>query len=241
MLSFLLVHGAWHDRRCWEPLVSVLRARGHNVAAPTLPGHGSETRNPFSVSMKVYGAHVNAVASALPGEVICVGHSLGGMVISQAAELRPELYHRLVFLAAIVPDGKSGLAKIAGRDTETLLVPERVSVNWWKGTMSVPPENVHPIFYQDCPQDMMPGVISTLCPQPIRAMLSPVRTTEGRFGSVSKAYLECSEDRAISLSHQREMQTYTQFDKVDCLPSSHSPFLSMPERMADALEKLAKD
>lgn len=238
MASFLLVHGAWHDRRCWDFVTNILRNRGHNVAAPTLPGHGDKKRNAFLVSMTSYAQHVVDVAASLPGDLVCVGHSMGGMVMSQSAEMRPDLFHQLVYLTAFVPDGKSHLVGLAKGDRESL-VEASMQSHIPRGVSTIEKSAAKELFYHDCDEGLVGMAKSQLCPQPVRASLGKVHTTPTRFGSVRKSYIECSDDKAITLQYQRVLQKNAHFDNVRSLQSSHSPFLSMPEKTANVLEELA--
>lgn len=238
MASFLLVHGAWHDRRCWDFVTNILRERGHNVAAPTLPGHGDKKRSAFLVSMTSYAQHAVDVASSLPGDLVCEGHSMGGMVMSQAAEMRPDLFRQLIYLTAFVPDGKSHLVGLAKGDKASL-VEASMQQHLLKGVSTIPESAAKELFYHDCGDDVVEMAKSQLCPQSVRASFGKVRTTPERFGSVRKSYIECSEDKAITVQYQRELRKNACFDNVRSLRASHSPFLSMPEKMSDVLEELA--
>jgi pimeloyl-ACP methyl ester carboxylesterase len=86
-LTFVLVHGAWHGGWCWKKVVPLLRAAGHRVIALTLTGLGERAHliNP-NIGLTT---HVNDVLNTLEMEdlmdVILVGHSYGGLVISSVA------------------------------------------------------------------------------------------------------------------------------------------------------------
>ena len=84
-LTFLLVHGSWHDGSCWSAVAERLADAGFASISPTLPGHhaaGERSR----VTHDDYVDTVVAALDAAPGEVVLVGHSFGGSVISRAAE-----------------------------------------------------------------------------------------------------------------------------------------------------------
>ena len=112
MTTFVLVHPAWFGGWCWRKVSPVLRARGHEVFAPTLTGLGERAH---LASQKVgLEMHVEDVANVLEYEdlrqVILVGNSSGGMVITGVADRMPERIAHLVYLDAFVPeDGQSML------------------------------------------------------------------------------------------------------------------------------------
>jgi hypothetical protein len=70
-------------------------------------------------------------------------------------------------------------------------------------------------------------------------MTTELSLTSERFGSIPRAYIECTDDRAISIELQRDMYTTSGVDTVVSLDASHSPFLSMPDQLATALAGLA--
>lgn len=117
----VLVHGAWHGGWCWERVEPVLRAAGHAVYSPTLSGLAERasllTRE---TSLETHIADIVAVLVENDlHQVMLVGHSYGGMVISGVAAALPERMGRLVFLDAFVPQ--------AGDSAMTLLPPPRAA------------------------------------------------------------------------------------------------------------------
>ena len=104
MSHFVLVHGAWHGAWCWEQVVPRLGARGHSARAIDLPGHGQDPKPPGAVSFDDYMSRMGDVIEAAPEPPILVGHSLGGAVITGAADRWPERIGALVYLCAMLPD-----------------------------------------------------------------------------------------------------------------------------------------
>jgi pimeloyl-ACP methyl ester carboxylesterase len=107
--TFVLVHGSWQGAWSWNGVRDRLRAHGHRVITPALPGRGDigEDR-----SWTGHDENVAAVLAALDadgvGPVVFAGHSLGGAVISQVADQRPQQIGRLIYCAAFVlEDGES--------------------------------------------------------------------------------------------------------------------------------------
>ena len=73
----VLVHGATANGRMWAPVRRILEARGYEVLAPDLPGHGIRRDEPFSLEAAVRTVQ-DAVASVAPSPVVVAGDSLGG-------------------------------------------------------------------------------------------------------------------------------------------------------------------
>src|SRR5579864_1849577 len=108
MMIFVLVHGAWHGAWCWERVVPQLETRGGRVIAPDLPGMGKDKTPLSKISLALWADFVADVITNQSEPVVLVGHSRGGIVISEAAERVPERIAMLVYLAAfLVPHGTS--------------------------------------------------------------------------------------------------------------------------------------
>ncbi len=239
MATFILIHGAWHDAGCWEGLVPLLRLRGHNVLTPTLPGHGSDKLSPWAITMERYAAAIIKVAEQVDQKPICVGHSMAGFVLAMAAESRPELFQKLIFLTAFVPNRKGRLLPMIIADPSLRKRILHSDFNFLGGTNSVRPDTAPEFLYTDCAPEVQQSATAALIPQPVRPLFSSVTITPERFGSVPKAFIECTNDQALPIALQRRMQSFSNFDQVKSLEVAHSPFLSMPEQTADAFEELA--
>ncbi|MGC5561810.1 alpha/beta fold hydrolase [Streptomyces sp. FR-108] len=103
--TYVLVHGAWHDGRSWNRVAPLLTARGHRVLAPSLTGHGDKAHllSP-DVGLTTHTEDVvDLILDHDLNDVVLVGHSYAGMVISGVANRVPERISRLVYLDAMVP------------------------------------------------------------------------------------------------------------------------------------------
>ncbi|MEX3815478.1 alpha/beta fold hydrolase [Paraburkholderia sp. BR13439] len=103
--TFVLVHGAWHGGWCYRETAHVLRASGHSVYTPTLTGLGERAHlNNQNITLET---HIRDVCGVLEAEelsdVILLGHSYGGMVITGVADRMSYRIKSLVYLDAFVP------------------------------------------------------------------------------------------------------------------------------------------
>src|SRR5882757_7257029 len=141
MSTFLLVHGAWHSGRCWERVAPLLEAAGHQVFAPSLTGYGDKAH---LLGPEVgLDSHVDDVVGLVAEEnlsdVVLVGHSYAGLVISSAANRIPERIAQLVYLDAMVPqDGESAVDVLPA--TRQLIELAEKSESGWR----VPPLSEQP-------------------------------------------------------------------------------------------------
>jgi len=116
MARYVLVHGGGHGGWCYQPVARILRAQGHEVYTPTLTGLG-EREHLLSATVDLE-THITDVAKLLQFEdltdVILVGHSYGGMVISGVADRAAGRIRNLVFLDAAMPQNGQSLVDHAG-------------------------------------------------------------------------------------------------------------------------------
>jgi pimeloyl-ACP methyl ester carboxylesterase len=237
MTTFVLVHGAWHGGWCWEKLVPLLEARGHRAVAPDLPGHGADRTPTAQVTLESCAERVRAAIAAQPEPVVLVGHSMGGVVITAAAELIPERVRTLVYLTAFLVAPGEALLAAAGNDPETALAgnlvfaPDGVSAE-------VKPDAIRPAFYAQCSDADAERAQARLVPQAAAVFSTPVRYTPERAGRIPRVYIECTRDRAIGISVQRRMHAARPCAKVLSLDTDHSPFYSTPEALAAQLASL---
>lgn len=235
---FVLIHGGWHGAWCWSRVAAKLREAGHVVTAPDLPAHGDDRTPVEQASLKSYVHTVTDVLDASPQPVVLVGHSIGGMTISQAAEERPEKVRTLVYLSAFVMrDGETASSR---RDANSAL-NGLVQLEPSTGTPLLArldasmPDRVRNALYHDVNDVDVRNTLARLGPEPMAPWFEPLRLSAARFGAVDKVYLHCSDDRATTAAQQRSHAARWPMRKTVTLPSSHSPFLSMPGRLADAL------
>ena len=116
MATFVLVHGGGHGGWCYQPLARRLQAAGHHVYTPTLTGLG-ERSHLLHPDIDL-DHHIRDVIAVLHYEdlrdVILVGHSYGGMVITGVADRAADRIGRLVYLDAANPENGQSLLDVAG-------------------------------------------------------------------------------------------------------------------------------
>jgi len=224
--TYVLVHGAWHGSWEWEHLTPLLEADGHRVIAVDLP----------RTTLEENAAAVSAAVESAEEPVILLGHSAGGMWITQAAESVPEQIATLVYCAAFLPGDGQALVDLASGD----IVQENLLVDDASGTALVD-ERVHKeAFYDECTDDVVAVASSRHVPEHLHAMTTPVHITEERAGSVPRVYVECLRDRAIVIERQRAMQAARPCERVFTIDTDHCPSLSRPRELADHLLVLAR-
>ena len=237
--TIVLVHGAWSDATAWQAVIPVLKARGHEVIAVNLPGHGSDETSFANISLQSY---VDAVKNAIGDRknVILVGHSMAGIVISQVAEEIPGQIKELVYLAAYLPQNGESLLSLAKQDADSH-IGKYLQIDQASGSASVAKDGVIDVFAADAPAQVGEYLVGHIKPEPLAPLATPVTLTGGKFGSVKNVYIHTTDDHAVSFSLQKTMvKNNGHISKEYSLPSSHTPFISMPDKLAAILLAVSK-
>jgi pimeloyl-ACP methyl ester carboxylesterase len=232
----VLVHGAWHGAWCWAALQAELDRRGVVSYALDLPGHAT---SPASLGdMHGDAAAVAAFVDRLGVEVVLVGHSYGGMVITEAALHTSHVGH-LVYLTAFVPDVGEAMTSVAVLKDLPADPPDLVGAARTRtpeGTLVLDPQLAIPAFYGHCAPEVQQAAAARLCPQTIASLVQPV--TGAAWRTIDSTYIRCTDDRAIAINHQDAMAA--RCAHVHTLATDHSPFASMPAATADLLVAIAR-
>ena len=237
MTTFVLVHGASHGSWCWDKVVPLLAAQGHEAIAVDLPGntYGEFDIPVGEVTLQSYADHVCKVLDELDEPVVLVGHSLGGLTITQSAECRPDKVSTLVYLTALLLEDGQAMRPTESRDPGAVMSAlERDSwtVSEDLATIVFNEDTLRKRFYNDCTDDDFAWAKTMLVPQPSGPLMDTISTTLGKYGTVNKVYIECVLDGALSLLYQREMQANVFCERIITMNTGHSPFLSAPKELA---------
>jgi pimeloyl-ACP methyl ester carboxylesterase len=233
----VLVHGAFHGSWCWSPLVAELNGLGVASIAIDLPGRPADPRPAAELTFDSHVDTIMAVLDAAPDPVTLLGHSLAGMSISQAAERAPHKVAGLVYLCAYLPKNGQASFDLALDDPDSDLM-SHVTVDETGTTTSVSLAAAPRVFYGDCSPQVVEWALGQLTPEPISAAAGTVHLTAERWGSVPRAYIVATQDRAISAAKQRSMIADVGVDRVEEMKTSHSPFLSTPTALAAVLDDI---
>ena len=244
MANFVLVHPAWFGGWCWDKVATRLRGANHNVYTPTLTGLAE--REHLARPEIGLAVHVQDVVAVLKfddlHDVILVGTSSGGTVITGVAGEVPDRIRALVYIDAFVP--------AAGQCTLDLLPTERRSVleglvdaegGGWRLPRFAPPP--WPVIVRDIwqvtEQRAVDWVLPRLRPTPFRHFTEPIATAPVATG-LTRVYIRCIRsgpapqfDAAADMARSDpgwqclEMDTY------------HVPYVTHPEDVVDALVAVA--
>lgn len=238
MKTFILIHGSWHSSWNWHKVIPILEKNGHHAIAIDLPGMGRDKTPIQDVKMDHTVEKICQIIDQVQGRVILVGHSKNGIMISQAAEYRPEKIEKLIYLAAyLIPNGKTQ-AEYSAQDVTGVLKPY-VTRFAETGSHTLQPEIFKEGLYHDCDEDITELAKLLLSHEPVESGITPLKLTEKNYGRVRRFYIECTEDKAVTPFIQQKMMNETPCEKVYQLPTSHSPFFSKPKELTDIFMEIA--
>lgn len=221
--TIVLVHGAWHGGWCWQRLTPLLAKRGFGCRTVDLPSVGA--RPGETVGLSADAAAVRAAVAEISGPVILCAHSYGGMVISMAAAEAPNVEH-LVYVCAYVPESGQSVTDIRGG--KRLPWVQKLD----GGLTMVDAERATPLLYGGCDPASQQWAMRQLRPQCNAAFEEAIGAAGWK--EVPSTYVICADDRVIEPALQREVLA-PRTTRIVELDSGHSPFLSMPSELAEAM------
>ena len=247
MINFVLIPGSWHDAAPFDPVVSHLKAKGHRAVALTLAGHGKGAEKKGITHDDCVKTVTDYLVQNDARDVVLMGHSFGGTVISRVAQAVPDRIKRLIFWNAFVlNDGESlmdavpqhyrdlfeGLAAASGDDTVMLPFPV------WREA-----------FINDASLELAQETYDRLSPEPLQPLRDKLDLKTFyeliQSGKIACSYINCTEDIALPQGpdtgwHPRMSNRLGLFRLVQ-MPGSHEVCFSDPIGLGDALIAAGRD
>jgi len=230
--TFVLVHGAWHGSWCWRRVARLLARNGHYVVAPTLTGV-CERSHLLTPDIDL-DTHILDIVNEMKWQgldnVVLVGHSYGGMVISGVAEKMEKSISSFVMLDAFMPEDGQAVVDLLSPPVRDALLPAG------HADPTTLPSRSAAIFHVN--ERDRAWVDAQCTPQPAKTFFQPLTLTGARERIAKKAYIRAttypsqSFDFGLATARARGWRTY----EVAC---GHDVMLDMPERLAEILEEVA--
>ena len=238
--TVVLVHGAWQGPYTWVPVVNRLQQQGYRVVNVELPAHGADQTPAAGITMNSYRDKVLAVVNAQSAaQVVLVGHSLGGAVISTVAEAAPTKIAKLIYVAGFLPAHQQSVFGLAAQDTQSLLGAALSRSP--DGTLAaVNRAQLVNIFCQDGTAAVQQQVLDNYRDEPAGAPAEKVTLTPANYGRVPKYYVRTLQDHALSPVLQDLMLRATPVLKEYRIDSGHTPHLTKPDELSSIIAKIAQ-
>jgi pimeloyl-ACP methyl ester carboxylesterase len=236
MAAFVLVHGTGGGGWYWQFLVPLLRAAGYDVYAPTLTGLGSSSHLLHELNQISLDTHVKDVANLLfyedLSEVVLVGHSYGGMVITGVAAKEPHRLAQLVYLDAYLP--------LEG-ENEFVLWPddqkERYRADLASGIKFRPPLPSSVLGITD--PKMSDWVQERLTPHPYSTYEDPPTSGTPESASIPRIYIHCTQGPLSSWMEPFAARARKFGWNVHAMAKGHMVMITHPKELAEILLRIA--
>ncbi len=227
--TFVLVHGSWHGGWCWRHVADLLEKSGHKVYAPTLTGLGE--RSHLMSGLITLDTHVTDVANVIKWEnldnVVLVGHSYAGFVVSGVAEKALPSISSIVFLDAFLPDNGQRVVDLTPPELKAnaLKAAERNEVG-----RPVPPAKTFHVNEKD-----QTWVDAKMTPQPTFVSLQPIVLTGAREKIAKKTYIRATSSPSAVFDNYLEKLKSDPAWRTYSVPCGHDVMVDMPERLSEIL------
>jgi pimeloyl-ACP methyl ester carboxylesterase len=229
----VLVHGAWGGAWIWRRVLAPLRAAGHEVHAVTLTGAGDRAHlRRRDIGLRDHVADVVAFVEAEElQDVVLVGHSYGGMVITGAADVivkrTPGRLRRLVYLDAVVP--------LPGECWSALHSPETVAARTAQAEahdQSLPPPDPEVFGLAGADRDWLQR---RHVPHPFGPYREPLDFDAARWTALPRSFIDCTEPALPTIDGARRRAREQPGWRLHTMATGHFPMVSMPEALAGLL------
>ena len=241
MSTFVLVHGSWHDGSAWHNVIRRLEHRGHRAFGPTVAGHGKDACRNVSHAEATQSI-VDFIVHRDLTDIVLVGHSFGGTIISKAVEAIHDRVRRLVFWSGFVlNDGESvndtvpphfrDLFRDLAADSQdnTVMLPFRI----WREA-----------FLNDADLDLARSAYEELSPEPYQLIIEPLDLKKFYTVDTPRSYLLGSEDIVLPPGewgwHPR-MSSRLGLHRFMQMPGGHELLFSNPNGLAEKIIEAGRD
>jgi pimeloyl-ACP methyl ester carboxylesterase len=237
--SFFLVHGALLTHQSWHAVQESLSQAGYSSTAFNVPGRSEDSTDPAQITLTLAAKRACEAARSLPQDLIWVGHSQGGAIITQSLQFCPERIAALVYVAAVVPlPHESPFQELT--QEEDWNFSQCATYDPIKKVFVFNPKGpIHEMFMSDLTKDQARKALSYFVSEPSEIGAGVLEYPLDSLLTKPKFYLETLQDKIIFPKTQKKYQAKTHFQKVYQLNASHSPFLSQPKVLGSILTSIA--
>lgn len=194
MNTFLLLHGALRGAWLWEKVMPLLTSSGAYAIAIDLPGHGKRSSDRREMTMSSY---IEDVVGFIKREnlkdLVLVGHSMSGIVISKVAEEIPERLKHLCYVAAVVPKHNDALIDLLPSARQTALRTMQGKITEIHG----PIETLKTMYFTDLEGEEQEHYLRQLTPEPLQVFFETIRFKTFPEVSIPRTYVMGMKDQSL--------------------------------------------
>jgi pimeloyl-ACP methyl ester carboxylesterase len=241
MSTYVLVHVAWHTGAELEAVAGPIKAAGHQVYTPTIAGNRPGDAKTTGLKEAIQSI-VDYLAENNLTDVVLLGHSYGGMVITGVADLAPERIRRLVYWNAFVPNNGECLNDMVPPQYNALF--DAIAAERKDGSVVLPFPVWREAFINDADLETAQKAYDVLNPHPLKTFTDKISLKVNPAEmTMAKSYINCTEDTALPHAlpwHPRLSSKLGLFRLVQ-VPGSHELCFSDPARLARSIMEAGRD
>jgi pimeloyl-ACP methyl ester carboxylesterase len=231
--TFVLVHGAWHGGWCWRRVSDQLEKKGHKVFTPTMTGLGERSH---LLSKDIHlDTHVTDIVNVIKWEglkdIVLVGHSYGGIIISGVADQQHDKIASIVFLDAFVPENGDSLLEKASQAARDGM---NAAIQKGDAGMKPIPAAVFRVNEKD-----RAWVDAQCTPQPVATLTDKAKVAGGRDKIAKRAYIRAKGYPSVPFDAAHDKLKAAGGWRIYELPSGHDVMVDMPDRLTEILLEVA--
>ncbi|KAG7544783.1 Alpha/beta hydrolase fold-1 [Arabidopsis suecica] len=253
MKQYVLVHGGCHGAWCWYKVKPVLEASGHRVTVVDLTASGVNMSKVEEIqTLEDYAKPLLKVLESFGSEdkVILVAHSLGGISVGLAADMFPSKISVAVFITSFMPDTTNPPPYVFEKYLESVMEEDRLNMEF--GTYGTHDRPLTTILlgtkylakkmYQLSPiaDFELAKTLVRVGPAVTRNLTGTRSFTEEGYGSVTRVYIVCQEDKGLIEEFQRWIiENFPVEEVMEIKDADHMPMFSKPLELCDRLLRIA--
>jgi pimeloyl-ACP methyl ester carboxylesterase len=233
MKTYLLIHGALRGAWLWERIIPLIEKQGGAKAiAIDLPGHGKRAAVRGGVDMSAY---INDVVLYIKekniSDIVLVGHSMSGIIISRVVEEVPERIRHLVFLAAVVPHDGEALVDLLTKERQAKLH----ELEGKTAEIYGPIDTLRPLYFTDLPDGKeKDSFLKQLTPQPLAVFFEKISLKRFYSLKIPKTYILGLKDKSLPPELTRGFAERLGVKPVE-IDAGHDMMISKPGDVAEVL------
>lgn len=235
MSTFVLVHGAWHTGELFEPVAEPIRDAGHTAHCPTVAGNNPGDPRTTGLDVAI-SSIVDYIEERDLTDVILLGHSYGGMVITGVADRIAERLQRLIYWNAFVPNDGECLNDMVPPHYAGMF--DAASAESTDNSVMLPFPIWREAFINDASAELAQSSFEQLNAHPYATFTDAISLSVNPAEmQIPKSYINCTEDTALPQSlgwHPRLSEKLGLFRLVQ-IPGSHELCFSNPVALAKAI------
>ena len=240
-MTFILIHGSWHNASTWEKVVPLLQDAGADVHAPSLTGMESK-EYPGGPEVNLT-THIDDIVELITREnlsdVILVGHSYGGFVITGVADRLPDRVAAMVYLDAFIPEDGQSLFDITGPESEAgmraSLVDEdgRTLADGAERAWLIPPGDARNYLDADVDPALAEWLQERLVCKPVETFAEKLHIGDvNRVRAIPSFHIECTQFDYLAWVADKARGLDWPVHQID---SSHDAMLTQPAEVVRIL------